>query len=302
MAAWADVQYSLFINPGFYYPMIKPLLAAVFCGLAVFSGAHAADDDWNKPVEPFQIYGNSYYVGVSSLSSVLVTSPQGHILLDGGYPDSPQRIADSVRKLGFRMQDIKLILSSHDHFDHAGGIAELQRMTGATVVASPSTAAGLKRGSMGKDDPQFVGNTPFAKVGKVRTVRDGETAKVGPLAVTAMYTPGHTEGGTSWTWRSCEQDRCASIVYADSINAISSDGYKFTEHPEVVKQFEQSYAALERAPCDIIVAVHPEFSGMWEKRKSGKVDAFLDGGEGCKAYVKVARDKLNLRLASEAGK
>lgn len=282
--------------------MIKTCLSLVLCGLAATTHAQNSNDDWNKPVEPFRIHGNTYYVGVSSLSAVLVTSPQGHILLDGGYPDSPQRIADSVRKLGFRMQDVKLILSSHDHFDHAGGIAELQRMTGATVVASPPTAAGLKRGSMAKEDPQFVGNTPFAKVGKVRTVRDGETVKVGPLAVTAMYTPGHTEGGTSWTWRSCEQDRCASIVYADSINAISSDGYKFTEHPEVVKQFEQSYAALERASCDIIIAVHPEFSGMWEKRKSGKPDAFLDGGEGCKAYVKGARDKLNLRLASEAGK
>ncbi|NVD71361.1 subclass B3 metallo-beta-lactamase [Duganella sp. BJB1802] len=282
--------------------MIKTCLAFVLCGLAATAHAQNSDDDWNKPVEPFQIHGNTYYVGVSSLSSVLVTSPQGHILLDGGYPDSPQRIAASIRKLGFRVRDIKLILSSHDHFDHAGGIAELQRMTGATVVASPLTAAALKRGHMAEDDPQFVGNTPFAKVAKVRTVRDGETVKVGPLAVTAVYTPGHTAGGTSWTWRSCEKDRCASVVFADSINPISSDGYKFSEHPEVVKQYEQSYAALERASCDVIIAVHPEFSGMWEKRQSGKPDAFLDGGEGCKAYVKAARDKLNLRLAAEAGK
>lgn len=281
--------------------MIKTCLAFVLCGLAATAQAQN-DDDWNKPVEPFQIHGNTYYVGVSGLSAVLVTSPQGHILLDGGFPDSPARIAASIRKLGFRVRDIKLILSSHDHFDHAGGIAELQRMSGATVVASPLTAAALERGSMAEDDPQFVGNTPFARVAKVRTVRDGETVKVGPLAVTAIYTPGHTAGGTSWTWRSCEKDRCASVVYADSINPISSDGYKFSEHPEVVKQYEQSYAALERASCDVIIAVHPEFTGTWEKRKSGKPDAFLDGGEGCKAYVKRSRERLNLRLAAEAGK
>lgn len=281
--------------------MIKSLLAAVLCSL----GASACADvftDWNKPVEPFQIYGNSYYVGVSSLSSVLVTSPQGHILLDGGYPDSPQRIAASIRKLGFRIQDVKLILSSHDHFDHAGGIAELQRMSGATVVASPLTAADLKRGSMARDDPQFVGSTPFAKVRKVRTVRDGEAVKVGPLTVTAMYTPGHTAGGTSWTWSSCEQERCASIVFADSINPISSDGYKFSAHPEVLKQYEQSHAALEQASCDIIIAVHPDNSGTWDKLKSGKPHPLLDGGEGCKAYARQSRDNLNLRLAKEAGK
>ncbi|GJI89817.1 MBL fold metallo-hydrolase [Duganella hordei] len=125
-------------------------------------------DDWNKPVDPFQIYGNSYYVGMAGLSSVLVTSPQGHILIDGGFPDSAPLIAAGIRKLGFRLRDVKLILSSHDHWDHAGGIAELQRLTGAAVVASPSTAAALKRGSMDEDDPQFEGNTPYPKVSKVR--------------------------------------------------------------------------------------------------------------------------------------
>ncbi|OFA05020.1 subclass B3 metallo-beta-lactamase [Duganella sp. HH101] len=281
--------------------MIKSLVAAALCGLSAVAGAHVFDD-WNKPVEPFQIYGNSYYVGVAGLSSVLVTSPQGHILIDGAFPDSPELIAASIRKLGFRLRDVKLILSSHDHWDHAGGIAALQRMTGAQVVASPATADALKRGSMGKDDPQFEGNTPYPKVVKVRTVRDGEVVKLGPLAVTALYTPGHTTGGTSWTWSACEQGRCASIVFADSINPVSSEGYKFSVHPTVLKQYEQSYAALEKASCDIVVSGHPDFTGMWDKVKSGKPHALLDGGEGCKAYVQQSREKLNKRLAGEAGK
>ena len=281
--------------------MIKSLVAAALCGLSAVAGAHVFDD-WNKPVEPFQIYGNSYYVGVAGLSSVLVTSPQGHILIDGAFPDSPELIAASIRKLGFKLRDVKLILNSHDHWDHAGGIAELQRMTGATVVASPATADALKRGSMGEDDPQFAGNTPYPKVAKVRTVRDGEVVKLGPLALTALYTPGHTTGGTSWTWSACEQGRCASIVFADSINPVSSDGYKFSAHPAVLKQYEQSYAALEKAACDIVVSGHPDFTGMWDKVKSGKPHALLDGGGGCKAYVQQSREKLNKRLAEEAGK
>ncbi|ELX09746.1 metallo-beta-lactamase L1 [Janthinobacterium sp. HH01] len=281
--------------------MIKSLVAAVLCGLSTLAGAHVFDD-WNKPVEPFQIYGGSYYVGVAGLSSVLVTSPQGHILIDGAFPDSPELIAASIRKLGFKLRDVKLILSSHDHWDHAGGIAALQRMTGAQVVASPATAAALRRGSMGEDDPQFQGNTPYPKVASVRTVRDGEVVKLGPLAMTALYTPGHTTGGTSWTWNACEQGRCASIVFADSINPVSSDGYKFSAHPAVLKQYEQSYAALEKAACDIVVSGHPDFTGMWDKVKSGKPHALLDGGEGCKAYVQQSREKLNKRLAEEAGK
>lgn len=281
--------------------MIKICVAGALCAMAAFANAHNLDA-WNKPVEPFQIYGNSYYVGVSGLSSVLVTSPQGHILIDGLLPDSPKLIAASIRKLGFRLRDVKLILSSHDHWDHAGGIAELQRMTGAAVVASPATADALKLGRMGEDDPQFEGSTPYAKVAKVRTVRDGEVVKLGPLAMTALYTPGHSTGGTSWTWNACEQGRCASIVFADSINPISSGDYKFSAHPVVLKQYEQSYAALEKAACDIVVSGHPDFTGMWDKVKSGKPHALLDGGDGCKAYVQQSREKLNKRLAEEAGK
>jgi metallo-beta-lactamase class B len=281
--------------------MIKKILAVALSSLAFGATAHTLDD-MNKPVAPFQIHGNSYYVGMAGLSSVLVTSPQGHILLDGGFPDSPPMIAASIRRLGFRLKDVKLILSSHDHWDHAGGIATLQRMTGATVVASPATAAALKRGSMDKDDPQFEGNVPYAKVGRIRTVRDGEVVKLGPLALTALYTPGHTAGGTSWTWQSCEQERCVGIVYADSINPVASDGYKFSAHPIVQKQYEQSYAALEQAPCDIIIAVHPDAAGLWDKLNSGLPHPLLDGGEGCKSYVKQSRDKLSQRLAAEAGK
>lgn len=271
--------------------MTRFLLASVAAAIALVSAAAMAANDWNQPVKPFQIYGNSYYVGVKGLSSVLITTPQGHILIDGALPESPPLIAASIRKLGFKVEDVKLILTSHDHHDHVGGVAELQRMSGAIVLASPSTAASLERGKVGEDDPQLAYLTPFAPVAKVRTVRDGEVVTVGPLAVTALYTPGHTPGGTSWTWNACAKGKCKQIVYADSINPISDDNFKFignTSYPAIVTDFGRSYAALEGARCDILVSAHPEFAGKP-----------LGDGADCKRYVANSREKLNKRLASE---
>lgn len=264
----------------------------LFAVIAVFCIAAHADEGANAPVQPYQIYGNSYYVGVKGLSSVLITSPQGHILIDGALPESPPLIAASIRKLGFKVEDIKLILTSHDHHDHVGGVAELQRLSGgAAVLASPSTAAALERGRVGDDDPQLAYLTPFAPVAKVRTVRDGEVVKLGPLAVTALYTPGHTPGGTSWTWSACVKDQCKQLVYGDSINPISDDNFKFTTttaYPAITTDFARSYATLEAARCDILLTAHPGFGGKP-----------LNDGDDCKRYVAQSREKLKQRLAVE---
>ena len=277
--------------------------------LALLSSFAQADDHrfdaWNAPVQPFQVYGNTYYVGVKGLSAVLVTSPQGHILIDGAMPVSPQRIAASIRALGFKVEDVKLILNSHTHFDHAGGIAELQRMSGAVLAASPASAPALEQGMPGKDDPQIADAHGFPPAPKVRRIRDGETLTVGPLAVTARFTPGHTPGGTSWTWSACEAGRCASIVYADSINPVSSDGYRFSDHGAVLADFEGSFKVLDSLPCDILLTVHPDNSDMWERlaKAGGKPHALLGDGGACKVLVGEARDALRERLAKEqAGK
>ncbi|MBA5604665.1 subclass B3 metallo-beta-lactamase [Duganella sp. FT3S] len=283
-------------------------LSACAALLATLAGAPAAHadtwDDWNKPVAPFKIYGDSYYVGVQGLSAVLVTSPQGHILIDGAFPESAQHIADSVRALGFRVEDIKYILNSHAHVDHAGGIAELQRMSGATVLAGPSAAAALQRGKMGPDDPQYKDTTPYPPVTHVGTVHDGEVVALGANRLTARYTPGHTQGGVSWTWEACEQQQCAAIVYADSINAISSDDFKFSDnarYPNVVQDLQHSFAVLEGLRCDIMVAVHPGSGDLWEKmaKANGKPHALLGDPGACKQYVAEARKTLARRLDRE---
>lgn len=287
----------------------RALLAAalVCCAALTTTPASAAGwGDWNDAVEPFPLYGNSYYVGVEGLSAALVTSPAGHILIDGGLPESAQRIAASVRQLGFRIEDVKLILTSHAHVDHAGGLAELQRLSGATVLASPLAALALRRGKVERADPQASDSTPWAPLARVRTVRDGQTVTLGGNKLTAHFTPGHTPGGLSWSWRACDRHGCANIVYADSINPIAAGPFKFSAsaaYPAVLRDFERSFKTMETLPCDILVTVHPNAAQLWEKmaaREAGKNPLLSSGA--CKAYAELSRTALQKRLAEEGGR
>ncbi|HAT33753.1 MAG TPA: subclass B3 metallo-beta-lactamase [Janthinobacterium sp.] len=261
-------------------------------------------EQWNATQKPFQVFGNTYYVGVKGLSSVLITSPEGHVLIDGGLPQSAPKIAASVRALGFKVEDIKLILTSHAHFDHAGGIAALQEMSGALAVASPLAALAMANGEVGPNDPQYGAATAYPPVSDMRVAHNGEVIAAGPLAITAHFTPGHTPGGVSWSWKSCEGARCLNIVYADSLNPTSRDGFKFTasaDYPNALADFETSFATLAALPCDIVLSAHPEFSDMWGKlakpREAGK-NPLLDA-EGCRKYVSSARESLRKRIAAE---
>lgn len=258
---------------------------------------------WNQPQEPFKIFGNTYYVGTHGLSSILITSSSGHVLIDGALPESAEQIRDHIRTLGFRIEDVKLILNSHVHFDHAGGIAQLQRWSHARVAASPASAPVLGKGGVGKDDPQYGIIPSIAKIKHVERFGDGEVLHVGDLAITAHLTPGHTPGGTSWTWKSCEGDRCLNMVYADSLTAVSAPRFKFTEHPDLLKSFEKSYAFLESSPCDILITTHPEISGLWdrlERRNQGsKPDPMIDQSS-CRMLAANAREQLQKRVQSES--
>jgi metallo-beta-lactamase class B len=293
--------------------MRKPLLFTIF-SLAAASAGAAADPaafkcescgKWNVTQAPFRLYGNAYYVGVQGLSAILITSDAGHILIDGALAESAPKIAASIRELGFRIEDVKVILNSHVHYDHAGGIAELQRLSGAKVMASAPTAAVLKSGAPGADDPQFGALPPIATVASVTVLKDGETVRVGPLALTAHLTPGHTPGGTSWTWQSCENDRCFNFVYADSLTAVAAPDYKFTQHPQVLQSFEKSFGTVAALPCDILVTPHPQASDLWTrigKRDARHSPAALVATDACERYVATAREGLRARVTAEDSK
>jgi metallo-beta-lactamase class B len=261
--------------------------------------------EWNRPQTPFRIFGNTYYVGTHGLSSILITSDAGNVLIDGDLPESARQIAANIRTLGFRIEDVKVIVNSHVHFDHAGGIAELQHLSGARVYASPWSATVMRTGAVPRDDPQYGVIAPISAVKNVTELHDGETLKIGPISLTAHLTSGHTLGGTSWTWRSCEGDVCYQMVYADSLTPISARAFHFTGHAQLMHGFEKSFTFLETTPCDILITPHPEASDLWNRieghRRGTKPDPLVDR-TGCRRLAARARDQLAVREREEAAK
>ena len=259
---------------------------------------------WSQSREPFRVFANTWFVG-GGVSSILITSDQGHVLLDGGLTQTAPQIAANVRKLGFRLEDVKLIVNSHTHYDHAGGLAALQRASGAQVAASPAAKRALESGGPTEDDPQFdfgPQHNNFPAVANVRTIMDGETLRVGDIAITAHFTPGHTQGGTSWTWMSCDRDNCQDMVYADSLNSVSAPGFKFSADAKLVKKFERSIDTVEGLKCNILLTPHPEAfdldAKLASRARDPQSDPFFDR-QACKVYAAGARERLAKRLAEE---
>lgn len=281
------------------------LLLAATTALAQDAINCSACKEWNQPAKPFNIHGNTYYVGTAGLSAILVTSPQGHVLLDGALPQSAPLIQKNIEALGFRMKDVKLILNSHAHFDHAGGIAALQKASGAAVAHSPHGAQVLRDGTPGTDDPQYNPKDRFTipKLARVEEVADGETLSVGPLRFTVHYTPGHTPGGTTWTWQSCEQGRCLDLVYADSLTPVSTDGFYYTggaDYPDRSAAFRKTIDRVAGLKCDIVIAAHPSATDAFGKaaRKGAGANPFIDP-EGCRKLAAGAARNLEARLQRE---
>jgi metallo-beta-lactamase class B len=280
--------------------------------LLAANGAQAQDAincrscaEWNKPTAPFNIHSNTYYVGTAGLSAILVTGPQGHVLLDGALPQSAPLIQKNIETLGFKMKDVKLILNSHAHFDHAGGLAALQKASGAVVAHSPHGAQVLRDGTPGTDDPQYEPNDRFyiPKVAQVKEVKDGETLSVGPLRFTVHHTPGHTPGGTTWSWQSCEAGKCLDMVYADSLTPVSTDGFYYSggaNYPERANSFRATLAKVASLKCDIVIAAHPSATDAFAKAaaKTAQTNPFIDP-EGCRKLAAGAGRNLDARLQRE---
>ncbi|WP_257386925.1 subclass B3 metallo-beta-lactamase [Tahibacter caeni] len=294
---------------------LSAVLAAV---LAAAAGAAPLQPDtakncrscteWNQPQKPFLLYGKSWYVGTAGLSAVLVDSGDGLVLLDGALPESAPLIAANIAALGFRLEQIKYIAVSHAHYDHVGGVAALARASRATVIASRRSAEALAAGVPPKDDPQIdfgAEANAFPKVGHAKVLADGETLRLGTLALTAHYTPGHTPGATTWSWQDCADGKCLNLVYADSLNAVSDDVYRFggaDGNGGIAASFRASIARVAALPCDVLVPVHPgfaDFAGKLAQRAQGVTpDPFIDA-TACRRYAEAASKKLDARLSEE---
>ncbi len=257
------------------------------------NGSH----DWTKSAPPVRIHANTYLVGTCGIASVLIVGSDGDILIDGGPEGAADLIAANVRSLGFRVQDVRIILNSHEHSDPVGGIAKLQQLSGATVMTSAAAARVLASGIPATDDPQFGVVKPFPPAQVGRVIEDGGDVRLGDLMLTAIATPGHTAGGLSWRWVSCDGGVCRTIVYADSLHPISNDTYRFSDHPDTVAAFRASIAKIAASPCEILLTPHPEVSAMPDRLALGK--PLLDP-DACKAYAAERSRQLDDRLAQEA--
>jgi metallo-beta-lactamase class B len=254
-------------------------------------------DDYDKPAPPVRIFGNTYLVGTCGISSILITDPAGDILIDAGTENDPDLIVANLGKLGVRPTDVKYILHSHEHFDHVGGIAKLQRLTGAQLISSAAAAPVLNSGRANTEDPQYGLDKSFPAAHVDRVVEDGEQVRIGNTILIALATPGHTPGALTWHWGSCQGGICRQIVYADSLTPVSDDKYRFSDHPAYLAAYRASIAKVAALDCDILLTPHPSASHMIDRLALGKP---LDDPNGCRDYAAGLTKQLDERLAKEA--
>lgn len=267
-------------------------------GQRAWAAACADNESWDKPGPPFRIHGQTYYVGTCGITALLIAGADGHTLIDSGTDKGAEIVLANIRALGFEPRDVKTLLLSHEHFDHVGGFAKLQAATGATVVTNAAAARVLRSGLTDPADPQAGSrHPPFPAVtGKIVVSEGTDPIVFGDRTFKPIRTPGHTLGATSWSWQDCEAEDCRTIVYVDSLNPISADGYRFSDHPELVAKFRQGIAEVANAPCDIVIAPHPAAAAL-RPRLAG--DRPLINPGGCRTYAASVSDRLDKRLESE---
>lgn len=278
-------------------------LGFLLAGLLV--GGSSIASDWTAPQSPFRVHGGTYYVGSRGLTALLITSDAGHVLIDVPLEENVAMIEANIRALGFRVEDVKMILNSHPHHDHAGGMASMAQRSGADVHASTASALALRAGGDDAEDPQHGSAAKFAAVAKVKRFEDGAMLRLGDIELTAHLTPGHTPGSTTWTWSSCEKGRCVSMVYADSLTAMVAGKYRYSDpaHPERVVDFRAGLKSVAALDCDVLITPHPDASGFLDRvarRDSGDLQALVDR-DACRVYARSAAKRLDAQLAKESG-
>jgi len=271
------------------------MLSRLLIALSLFTGSIFApclfsqsNPDWTTPFPPHRMIGNIYYVGSRDLASYLIVTSQGDILINSNLSTSPAQIRRSVEQLGFRFSDIKILLISHAHSDHAGGSAAIKQMTHAQYMVMDADVPVVESG--GRADFQF-GKSPdmyFPPTKVDRVLHDGSEVRLGDTVLVAHLTPGHTKGCTTWTMKVRDHGQTYNVVIVGSPNVLSD--YKLVHnaaYPQIASDFERTFAVLKSLPCDVFLGAHGSYFGLLEKYprlKGGGPNPYIDPA-GYKAYV-----------------
>lgn len=275
-------------------------LAFVLAAAVAVPGRGENPSSWTEPVEPFRIAGNLWYVGTADLGSFLLIGRDGAILLDAPLEENAQRILRNVRKAGVKPSAVGILLNSHAHFDHAGGLATVKKATGAALYLSPADAELAERG--GRSDFAFGDEYPFAPVRADHLLRDGEVVRLGDLEMTALFTPGHTKGCTSWRTTVVEKGKPLDVVFVCSLTA---PGYKLVgneKYPEIMDDYRRSIETLRAIGADIFLSNHGSFFDLTAKRArvGSKENPFIDR-EALGKHLDWAWSELQKKVAAERG-
>jgi metallo-beta-lactamase class B len=236
------------------------------------------DASWNEPVKPFKIIGNIYYVGASDVTVYLITTPQGHILIDSGFSETVPQIKANVKTLGFNLSDIKILLNGHAHYDHCGGLAELKELSGAKFMSMAEDVEILAHG--GKGDFSFGDKFKFRPVVTDRQLHDGDIIELGGIKIVAHHTPGHTKGCTTWTMKVNDGGKDYDVVFTGSVSVPGHQLVDNQRYPNIVDDYKKSFGILKKLPCDIFLAQHGNFFELKAKAgrlsKGPKTNPFID--------------------------
>jgi metallo-beta-lactamase class B len=256
--------------------------------------------EWSLPFEPRRIVGNVYYVGSNLISSFLITTPAGNILLDTGHVAMLPLVEDNITKLGFNTRDVKLLLNSHAHFDHCGGFAEFKRKTSATVVASKLDGELMSNG--GKGDFAWGDDLPYEAIKPDRIVEDGESVELGGVRLMAHLTPGHTKGCTSWSMRVEEDGQWYDVLF---VCGLTVSPYKLTNndrYPAIVQDEHDSLKKLRSMRADVMLASHGFYFDLANKasrQKPGAANPFVDPTELARHLAEMEKDLDDALQAQE---
>jgi metallo-beta-lactamase class B len=279
--------------------MKKSLLTAAFVLVAIPAFAQQ-NATWTAPFEPFKVIDNVYYVGSAGLSSWLITTSDGDILLDVGVPANAQMVEDHIKKLGFKLSDVHIILNSHAHFDHAGGIEKLKQDTGATLIASQGDKYALENGVYPGSEDRKTLDFPKTKVDMV--LGDPGQVKLGGVVLTSMLTPGHTQGCTSFLLPvKDEQGKPHTAFFFCSASVAANRLAPNPQYPGIIDDYRKTFAKVKTVKADIYLAPHAEFFDLHAKRAAmapGKPNPFIKPGEVQTAIAQFESD-FNAGLAKQ---